>query len=78
MKIVKVKWMDAEKLSGVQDISYVKEIELKEIETIGFLILDDDKKIIISQERWDEGKQIRDVSIIPKCSIKKIKELKEI
>lgn len=75
-KVIQITWIDAEKLSGVQEISFVKEIELKELDTVGFLIHRDEKKTIIAQEKWSEGKQIRDVIIIPECSIIKIRELK--
>jgi len=77
MKIVKVTWIDAQRVeTSLWDEKEVEEIEPMECDIVGFLIYENTKKVIIAQERWDESKQIKYITIIPKCSIIKIKELK--
>jgi len=78
-KIVKVKWSDAQRIeTSLWDEEEIKEIEPIECEIVGFLICEDKKKITIAQERWNFSKQVKYSTIIPKCSIIKISELKEI
>jgi len=78
IKIVKVKWSDAQRIeTSLWDEEEIKEIEPIECEIVGFLICEDKKKVTIAQERWNDVKQIKYIHIIPKCSIIKISELKE-
>ena len=77
IKIVKVKWLDAQRIeTSLWDEEEIKEIEPIECEIVGFLICEDKKKITIAQERCNDVKQIKYITIIPKCSIIKISELK--
>jgi len=77
-KIVKLTWVDAQRIeTSLWDENEVRGIEPIECDIVGFLIYENKKKIIIAQERWDESKQIKYITIIPKCSITKIVELKE-
>ena len=70
MKIVKITWIDAQRLElGVQDILSVKEVEPIECDIVGFLIHRDEKKTIIAQEKWNETNQAKYIHVIPECSI---------
>ncbi len=76
-EIVKITWIDAQRVeTSLWDVNEVGEIDPIECDIVGFLIYENKKKIIIAQERWDESKQIKYITIIPKCSIIKIQRLK--
>jgi len=70
MKIVKVTWIDAQRLElGVQDILDIKKVEPIACDIVGFLVYEDDKKIIVAQEKWDELQGCKYVHVISKVSI---------
>ena len=77
-EIVKVRWIDAQRLEiGVQQLSEVKDIEPIPCEIVGFLVYEDDKKIVIAQEKWDDLMGCKYIHVIPKVSITKITKLRE-
>ncbi len=76
-KIVRITWIDAQRIeTSLWDEKEVEKIEPIECDIVGFLIYENKDKIIIAQERWEESKQIKYITIIPKCSIIKIKRLR--
>lgn len=77
-QVIKITWIDAQRIeTSLWDEKEVGEIEPIECDIVGFLIFENKDKIIIAQERWDESKQVKYITIIPKCSIIKIIELKD-
>ena len=77
--IVKVKWIDAQRL----ELGIVKEDEFSEIEPlaceiVGHKIFENEKWITLAQELWDENQGAKYVHVIPKVSILKITKLKEV
>ena len=81
-KIVKVTWIDAQRL----ELGVIQEDELPDIKPIpcdivGFLVHEDKERIIVAQEKWDklgldlEKSGVKYVHVIPKVSIIKITEL---
>ncbi len=79
MEIVKITWIDAQRLEiGCQDVNEMKNIQPIECDIVGFKVDEDDKRIVIAQEKWEETNQIKYVHVIPKCSIIKITKLGEV
>lgn len=84
MEIVKVTWLDAQRL----ELGCIQDDELPDLQPIpcdiiGFKVHEDKKRIVIAQERWDKigtdftSSACKYVHVIPKCSIIKIVKLKE-
>ena len=74
MKIVKVEWIDAQRL----ELGCIQQEELPDLkpivgEIVGFLVHEDKERIVIAQERWKELGGCKYVHVIPKCSVIKIK-----
>ena len=77
MKMVKITWMDAQRIElGVQQLEEIKEIEPIPCDILGFLVHETKDKIIIAQEKWDNLAGFKYIHIIPKISILKVKEVK--
>ncbi len=77
-EIVKVTWIDAQRL----ELGIIQDDELPDVQPIegyivGFKVHEDEKRIVIAQERWEIG-GCKYVHVIPKCSITEIIKLKEI
>jgi choline kinase len=68
-----VKWIDAQRVEvgGIKSEEEIKLLEPLPCEMIGFKIFEDNTKIIIAQEWWEETSQIKYANIIPKESILK-------
>ena len=79
-EIVKVKWIDAQRLElGVLQKEEFSEIEPLPCEIVGFKIYENEKWITIAQEKWSGPLGgAKYVHIIPKVSIIKITELKDV
>ena len=74
MEIVKVTWIDAQRLElGIIQFSELPDLKPIPGEIVGFKVHEDDERIVIAQEKWDEGQGCKYVHIIPKVSIIKIK-----
>lgn len=75
-----VKWIDAQRVEvgGVHSEEEIKNLEPLPCEMIGFKIFEDEEKIILAQEWWEETSQIKYANIIPKVSILKITYLEEV
>lgn len=80
LKIVKVEWKDAKTSYGTPiTLEEAKEEQLVEAETIGYLLKDDDEKVIIASFCFfdDDGEEmfLKTIHVIPKKTIKNIFEL---
>ena len=73
MKIVRVEWRDSNTLHGWQYGE--QETELAKCETIGFLIKEDDDKLVVAQTVSSYGAQMG-ITVIAKGCIKSIKEMR--
>ncbi len=85
MEIVKVTWIDAQRLElGVIQDDELPDIKPIPCDIIGFKVHEDKERIIIAQERWNnlgldlEKSGCKYVHVIPKVSIIKIVKLKEV
>ncbi len=77
MKIVKVTWIDAQRLElGVQHQEDIADLQPIPCNIVGFLIHEDKERIVIAQEKWDDLQGFKYVHVIPKCSVIKIRRLK--
>lgn len=82
MKIVEVEWLDSQMSSGWRHKDTIEEVFGKTTclcASIGYLVLEDEDKIMLAQNLgdWFEGDtQACNTMIIPRCSIKNIKEIK--
>jgi len=76
-EIVKVEWLDAQRL----ELGCIQDEELPDLqpipaEIVGFKVHEDKTRILIAQEKWETG--CKYLHVIPKISIIKIVKLKEI
>jgi hypothetical protein len=84
MKIVKVSWLDIVTISERVPIEIAKESDLAECETVGFLIFEDENKIIVAHsiQRIPQDttnttyESVSEYSVIPRGCIIEIKEIK--
>ena len=77
MEIVKVTWIDAQRIElGILQDNELPDVQAIEGNIVGFKVHEDKNRIIIAQERWDIG-GCKYVHVIPKCSIIKIRKLEE-
>lgn len=78
MRIIKVTWIDAQRFEvGVQSESELKHYQPIPCDIVGFMVHDDEERIVIAQEKWEEEAGLKYVHVIPKCSITKIVDLVE-
>jgi len=81
-EIVKVKWIDAQRI----ELGVIQDYELKELvaipcEIVGFLVHEDKERIIVAQEKWEsmglsDHSGVKYVHVIPKMSVLKIVKLR--
>ncbi len=77
MKIVKITWLDAQRVElGVQHQEDIADLQPIPCDIVGFLIHEDKERIVIAQEKWDDLQGFKYVHVIPKCSVIKIRRLK--
>jgi hypothetical protein len=72
-KAVKVDWIDSMKSSGWHDYKSAN----MHCTTIGHYHSESDDRIVIAQNRCFEDGMFGDYMEIPKCSVKRVKRLKE-
>lgn len=78
-EIVKVTWIDAQRIEiGIQYQENIKDLQPIPCDIVGFKIHEDKERIVIAQEKWDNLSGFKYVHVIPKISIIKIIELKEV
>jgi hypothetical protein len=82
MKIVSVEWIDARMFLDNMDEREILELEPKICETVGYLVVDDDKNVkiagqIYQTDEWDNKICYTDINVIPKCLVRKIRVFKE-
>jgi len=70
-KLVAVDWLDAESVAGWRSMENVKELTSPVITTVGFLILNNDKIVVVVQSIAD-GEYLG-CTTIPKGMVKRIK-----
>lgn len=76
-KMVMVKWMDSGGNSRWIDLAQAEKDKVCEIETIGYLIVDNNEQITVGQS-WDEGnKCVNAIITIPKFAVKSIESLRK-
>ena len=79
-RIVCIEWYDATFTSGYYDIKYPERYAPAKTRTVGHLVKQDRKAVIVSQERFYDDKGVADderyIVTIPKGMIRKITELK--
>lgn len=69
MNIVKVTWIDAQRLElGMPTIREAENIKPIFCDIVGFLVYEDKEKVVLAQENWDDVQQIKYVHAIPKRS----------
>lgn len=79
MKLVKILWVDSHHLEGWLLLEDVPEIEVKNMESVGWIVKEDKTSIqIAANAGYYEGavNQVSSIMTIPKCTIKNIIELK--
>ena len=80
MKIVEVEWMDAQSSLDPMTISELKEQKPALTKSVGYLMLEDKEKIVLSFMNFgfniNEEPLMKHYQIIPKGMVKKIKRLK--
>ena len=76
-EIVKVTWLDAQRLElGCYQTEELPDLQPIEGMIVGFKVHEDKNRIVIAQERWEIG-GCKYIHVIPKCSIIKIIKLDE-
>lgn len=77
MDIVKIEWLDAQKIDfGLNKIEDVKDIiKPASCEIVGFLINEDSRFVYLAQEYWKSEGMIKYINAIPKSLILKRKKL---
>lgn len=76
MKIVHVKWVDAAHISGWRSVRVMKEFieeDLNPVDSVGMLIHEDDKKVVLIQTNGSN--EVMGLFEIPKGCIKSIKKI---
>ncbi len=74
MKLVLVEWVDSASCSGWHRLN--SEIDcISECIAVGLLCHEDEKQVVITYSRSDTG-NIAETLTIPKCSIKRMRQLK--
>lgn len=76
MKIVVIDWVDSVRASDWVLMEDVNEKSLDCV-SIGFLIKETNKHVTIAQNYGANPEQVCNLMTIPKCSIKHIREIKE-
>ncbi len=77
MEIVKVTWIDAQRLElGIIQREELPDLKPIPCDIVGFLVHEDKERIVVAQEKWDEAMGCKYVHVIPKVSIIKIIKLK--
>lgn len=76
MKVVKITWVDSANTRLGWNSKSIDKLKYTEIVTIGFLISEDDNKILISHSYSDTYVMWYDAFVIPKVAIKKIDVLR--
>ncbi len=79
MEIVKVEWLDAQ--SGFSSPLTIEELESEEpiiTSSVGYLLKEDEKKIILGFMMFGDEGMFKHWQLIPKGMVKKITKLKEI
>ena len=72
MKIIKVTWLDAQRIDvGLQPIENLKDTIPVECEIVGFLVNETKDIVILAQEYWKNDGMVKYINAIPKCLIKK-------
>jgi hypothetical protein len=76
---VVVTWLDAQRLElGCHfDDKELEKLEPIACEIIGFKVYEDNTKIILAQEYWEDISQLKYINVIPKRSIIKTQSLEE-
>jgi hypothetical protein len=77
MKIVYLKWVDSNTLTGWTHIKRDSS-ELTEIETIGYLLYEDEKEIQIAHSIFSEQEECAGFIAIPAVSILERREIVEV
>lgn len=72
MKIVKVTWRDSHRYT--YQMSQDDDVEITEIETVGYLIRKQNKDLVIAQDVFPNG-DMRGVIVIPSENVKKMEAL---
>jgi len=78
MQIVKITWIDAQRIDvGLQPIENLKDTTPVECEIVGFLVNETKDTVILAQEHWKDDVMVKYINAIPKCLIKKRVVLEE-
>jgi len=73
-----VTWLDAQRLElGCHFEDDMENLDPIACEIIGFKVFEDNTKIILAQEFWEDTKQLKYIHVIPKRSIIKTVSLEE-
>jgi len=79
MTILKVTWTDAQTVNvGLEDIEVLRKEGLPPAicETVGFLINEDDKSLMLAQELWNSENKVKYIHLIPKSLVIKRRVLR--
>jgi len=82
LKPVYVKWIDHAGLEDFVPLSVAKTVQLLENETLGFLISEDEEKIVLAgtysrkQDLLEDHDRVSSVQVLAKKMIVEIKEIK--
>ncbi len=77
MDLVKVDWLDAMSDDNTwQDIKELKEQKLRPVECVGWILHQDQEKVILISSFDDESKMGGGGTVIPRCCIIRMTELK--
>lgn len=73
-EMVRIEWYDAKFCPGMHSVEDATSHVMDKFESIGYLILQDDRTTILAFERNDSG-EYRDILLIPSGSILTVKPL---
>lgn len=79
MKILKITWLDAQKVDvGLEDIKVLQKegVPPAVCDIVGFLIKEDEKVVMLAQELWRSEEKVKYINLIPKSLIIKRRVLR--
>ena len=74
-KIVEVRWVDASSYASARTVDQCKKCSLLKMKTVGYLISEDIKVVVVSMEFCENG-MYKDTTVIPRSTVISIKRLK--
>jgi len=77
MRVIQVKWIDAENHQGWETIKSLKSASVVPVVSVGFEVVSDKEQVILALARDDKNKCVANAQVIPRKSILEIKLLRK-